>query len=278
MDADSGCDSGGRRDMKRTGGFTLIELLVVIAVMALLISLLLPTLERARESVRVVICLSNLRQIGVAIYSYAHEHDGMGPAYGPGGSDCPNPHLSSFNDWSIIFYGGKPLPGEYPDRPRKLNAYVSSVELFRCPTDGGISAYDAWLGTSYFYNSNWYGSGYWAFTSTLGGSPWVLYNEPFDNFEDHARQIMIGDAGLFYTWPYWSSYDPPGPHGGQYNWHDLPRNHPASLTISGISFYDPMVPIAFLDGHAAYTRLGPHGPGDYSVNTDTYILDPKHPL
>lgn len=57
--------------LKRRAGFTLIELLVVIAVIALLISLILPALGKAREAGRCVICLSNQRQIGMALSMYS---------------------------------------------------------------------------------------------------------------------------------------------------------------------------------------------------------------
>ncbi len=62
--------------------FTLIELLVVIAVIAVLAALMLPTLASAREKGWRAACLSNLRQMGIAIHAYAGDNDGKMP-YGP---------------------------------------------------------------------------------------------------------------------------------------------------------------------------------------------------
>ena len=72
-----------RRSSHRAGarrsGFTLIELLVVVAIIALLISILLPSLARARESARSTVCLANLKQLGNGITLYQYDHKGTLP-------------------------------------------------------------------------------------------------------------------------------------------------------------------------------------------------------
>jgi len=68
--------SGGRE------GFTLIELLVVVAIIALLVSILVPSLNKARELAKSALCQSNLRSIGTAFHVYANDHNGTLPLFG----------------------------------------------------------------------------------------------------------------------------------------------------------------------------------------------------
>jgi len=65
--------------MKSRRAFTLVELLVVIGIIALLISILLPSLASARESARRVQCASNQKQIAMAVFAYAHDNKGFAP-------------------------------------------------------------------------------------------------------------------------------------------------------------------------------------------------------
>jgi prepilin-type N-terminal cleavage/methylation domain-containing protein len=65
--------------MKRRRGFTLIELLVVISIIALLIAILLPSLQNARELAKTAACASNMRQVGSIIHLFAADNDGRAP-------------------------------------------------------------------------------------------------------------------------------------------------------------------------------------------------------
>jgi prepilin-type N-terminal cleavage/methylation domain-containing protein/prepilin-type processing-associated H-X9-DG protein len=133
-------------------GFTLVELLVVIGIIALLISILLPSLARARMEGQKVKCLSNLRQIGAAFIMYANENAGSMPQHSNWGNCYGKMGLDARYDKTpkTGFLGE---PGVVEERP--LNKYVKSAEVFACPNDMGdtlqtgiINCFESY-GTSY---------------------------------------------------------------------------------------------------------------------------------
>jgi len=67
--------------MKSSRGFTLIELLVVIAIIAILAAILFPVFAQAREKARAITCVSNMKQIGLAMLMYAQDNDELLPRY-----------------------------------------------------------------------------------------------------------------------------------------------------------------------------------------------------
>ena len=85
---------------RRQKGFTLIELLVVISIIALLVGILLPALGAARRTAQNVQCLSNERQMGVAIFVYTEQNNGTLPFGSNNGGGDPD----DWTDWSLLAF------------------------------------------------------------------------------------------------------------------------------------------------------------------------------
>jgi prepilin-type N-terminal cleavage/methylation domain-containing protein/prepilin-type processing-associated H-X9-DG protein len=112
-----GCACRWTRTRNSRAGFTLIELLVVIAIIALLLAILLPSLKGARESARQVKCLSNQRQMGLAMTLYADANKEWFPREGVDvrGINPLPPELKLHAPWVLLlrpYLDATVLPGE----------------------------------------------------------------------------------------------------------------------------------------------------------------------
>lgn len=124
----------GRDRHPRSRGFTLIELLVVIAVIGILAGLLLPVLSRGKRSAQSAACLSNLRQIGVALELYVQDHKNRLPVCAQLPSLDTNPPIT-----------------------KVLAPYLDAPKVFQCRADRAFFPVE---GTSYEWNQFLNGASY----------------------------------------------------------------------------------------------------------------------
>lgn len=96
---------------KRLNAFTLVELLVVISIIAVLLAILMPSLQKAREQAKKVVCSSNMRQMGVALQCYMQDSDSRLPD-----SSC---YITDPNQYWL----------------KILSKYLKQNLLFKCPAD-----------------------------------------------------------------------------------------------------------------------------------------------
>ena len=116
--------------------FTLIEVLVVVAIIALLISILLPSLNKARQQAKTTVCDSNLHQIGVGLFMYAEQHKGKTLQVWPFRVQPPpvpyTPFLWDYSYQSVL--AGGVSVSQQNAVPRQYTGYVGkSKDVFFCP-------------------------------------------------------------------------------------------------------------------------------------------------
>jgi prepilin-type N-terminal cleavage/methylation domain-containing protein len=124
----------------RPYAFTLIELLVVVAILAILLALLMPVVQRARHSARTVACLSHQRQLGVGLMLYSREHQGAWPQRGVMPSGATNSY--------ITYKWGEPTTGSW-DNHEGIERYIPPSAVYICP-QGSV-----YLERGYDYEPYW---------------------------------------------------------------------------------------------------------------------------
>lgn len=108
------------RSGARRSGFTLIELLVVIAIIAILAAILFPVFAQAREKARQISCLSNTKQMGIAVLMYIQDYDEVSPLayHNPSWGGTQGPHTNFYASWWSFIY-----------------PYNKSSQVTRCPSN-----------------------------------------------------------------------------------------------------------------------------------------------
>jgi prepilin-type N-terminal cleavage/methylation domain-containing protein len=137
--------------MKKRTGFTLIELLVVIAIIALLLSIVMPALKRAKKQAQAIICRSNLRQWGMIFALYAQDNEELFPQSVP-----QNPPVPGGLSAQEAYYLTATEP--YYDRAKKVRVCPSTKVLDRIENRSYGDTYTAWGPFDPATSGDWWGT------------------------------------------------------------------------------------------------------------------------
>jgi prepilin-type N-terminal cleavage/methylation domain-containing protein/prepilin-type processing-associated H-X9-DG protein len=271
----------------RHSGFTLVELLVVIGIIALLISILLPSLSRARESANQVKCANNLRQIAMAIITYAQDNKGRLPP------SCVEPGDTIYPQglfWSnhLVQYGYLTAPAGLLTGGGKN---IGGDSVFRCPSGsddelasgfGAVSPRDplnrhfVWVGrpTNNEGVATWYALNsitHEGNTNSSAAMPGKSSDAAFAWF--NGKSSGVSDA--FLRDPRYTRVISGGPirqpslivmafDGNTYNWASYPNTTGVSARISGRhgpasnQGKDGWFNCAYMDGHVTLQSTEPY--------------------
>lgn len=195
--------------MKRKSGFTLIELLVVISIIALLMSVMMPALGRAREQAKTVVCKANLRQWGLCFSLYTVDND-----------DRFMEGLTGKFDSNLCWF-------------RVLKRYYEDESILYCPKakkteeEGGRKPFVAWKdwivndGLSGSYGINWWINNPVKKTGDIrvSGVSYSAQNFWRNNNIKNANTVpLLLDSGFFLVRP--MDTDEPPQYDGDVSWDD----------------------------------------------------------
>lgn len=236
-------------------GFTLVELLVCVAIILMLVALLMPALQRIRETAKNTKCVSNLRQIGMVTFIYAADYDGFGP--------YNHDMISSqswFTTWSRNSADGKLYNAKYPKKKWFADyfsgsAYGKMNSIGYCPKGGrfgetGPNATDKSGGSGTLSNISY------GLNPDLG-EDWWLSNQHNDKCS--ATLTSIKNPGKVSMWMdsnrvivYGKQASPDGRHFARSK--EVATNLTPSCFVAGYTIFQHAgkVNVVFVDQHVSH--------------------------
>ena len=234
--------------MRRSRAFTLVELLVVISIIALLLSILLPALNKAKEQAKLAVCLSNMKQLGYVFKMYLEDNEYRFPY-----DDDPKSGDLDYFAWGEgeFGYGGAEAHlddsmGELPDpEDRLLYPYAKEFDLFFCPADKGenLLPMEWWKPTTFYAvgNSYRYNYGNWGNPTKKPMADWLLgIADKKESWAPHPSRYILLHEPPALRWLWFN--------GRYFLWHfargETTLTDPEEARSAFISN------ILFVDGHA----------------------------
>ncbi len=193
----------------RRGGFTLIELLVVIAIIALLVSILLPSLNQAREAAKTAVCTTNLRNFGTMLVQYGNDwSDYVVPAfYGyREGPDDQVDDVTEKESWQTIYHNlglvDAPTSSNKNDRPDQNSPFLcpgdnGQVSDLPFPWPGDPEPTDPKFASAFPHRSTTTGKTYYLHSSYgISADTYWLEHFPFNKIpQDNTGRIFLRKLG-----------------------------------------------------------------------------------